>query len=165
MTTGQLIKSARKSAGMTQSELAQKLKIPFQSVSQWERDLRNPKKETLQRIAAALGVSYFDLMSKQDRAMYDAGFKDGSEMEEWQNHVIDELNRREGYTYSDVETRLINAFSQLNDDGQGKVAALAEDLAGNPKYQRTATQEGGESTPPAQEGTDTTPEKKPPEDP
>lgn len=57
MTTGQRIKIARKNAGMTQSELSSKLNIPYQSISQWERDLRNPKRETLQRIADALGVS------------------------------------------------------------------------------------------------------------
>lgn len=57
MTTGQRIKIARKNAGMTQSELSSKLSIPYQSISQWERDLRNPKRETLQRIADALGVS------------------------------------------------------------------------------------------------------------
>lgn len=57
MTTGQRIKEARKQAGMTQTELAQKLNIPFQSVSQWERDIRNPKYDTLRRIAAVLDVS------------------------------------------------------------------------------------------------------------
>lgn len=57
MTCGQRIKTARKQAGMTQSELANKLNIPYQSISQWERDVRNPKRETLQRIADALGVS------------------------------------------------------------------------------------------------------------
>lgn len=62
MTTGQLIKAARKRAGMTQAELADKLNIPYQSVSQWERDTRNPKYETLQRIAAALGVEWTELV-------------------------------------------------------------------------------------------------------
>lgn len=61
MTTGQRIRAARKAANMTQAELAQKLGIPFQSISQWERDIRNPKKETLIRIADALGVSISDL--------------------------------------------------------------------------------------------------------
>ncbi len=56
VTTGQLIKEARKKAGMTQLELAKKLNIPFQSVSQWERDIRKPKYETLERISSALGV-------------------------------------------------------------------------------------------------------------
>ena len=50
MTTGQRIKEARKRAGMTQAELAEKLEIPFQSVSQWERDIRKPKKETLEKL-------------------------------------------------------------------------------------------------------------------
>jgi len=62
MTTGQLIRAARKKAGITQTELAQKLNIPFQSVSQWERDLRNPKYETIKRIAAALNIEWIELV-------------------------------------------------------------------------------------------------------
>ncbi len=65
MTIGQQIKEARKKSGMTQAELANKLDIPFQSVSQWERDIRNPKKETLQRIADALGISLPELTGEQ----------------------------------------------------------------------------------------------------
>lgn len=66
MTTGQRIKAARKVAGMTQAELAQKLDIPFQSISQWERALRNPKRETLARIADALGVTVNDLLGQEE---------------------------------------------------------------------------------------------------
>lgn len=62
MTTGQRIRNARKKAGMTQTELAQKLNIPFQSISQWERDLRNPKFDTIQRIAEVLRASPAYLM-------------------------------------------------------------------------------------------------------
>lgn len=61
MTTGERIKAARKAAGMTQKELGERLGLAFQSVAQWENDLRNPKIETLQRIADALGVHIFDL--------------------------------------------------------------------------------------------------------
>ena len=39
---------------MTQKELAQKLGLSFQSIAQWENDLRNPKVETLRKIANAL---------------------------------------------------------------------------------------------------------------
>ena len=56
MTTGQRIRNARKKLGLTQSELAKRLEVPFQSISQWERDIRNPKIETLQRIADALKI-------------------------------------------------------------------------------------------------------------
>ena len=61
MTTGERIKAARKKAGMTQAELALRLDIPFQSISQWERDIRKPKKETIAKIANALNVHPVEL--------------------------------------------------------------------------------------------------------
>ncbi|WP_195277047.1 helix-turn-helix domain-containing protein [Anaerotruncus rubiinfantis] len=57
MTTGQLIKAARRNAGLTQKELGEKLDVTYQTLAQWENDLRNPKYETLQRIADALDVT------------------------------------------------------------------------------------------------------------
>ena len=61
MTTGQLLRRARKKAGLTQAELAEKLNISYQNISQWERDLRQPKVETLEKIAEALKISPADL--------------------------------------------------------------------------------------------------------
>ena len=61
MTTGQRIKAARKQAGMTQSVLGKELGISYQTVAQWENDLRKPKQETLLKIAKALGVHLRDL--------------------------------------------------------------------------------------------------------
>lgn len=61
MTVGQRIRAARKKAGMTQKQLAEKLGIPYQSIGQWENDQRNPKWETLERISKALGVHILDL--------------------------------------------------------------------------------------------------------
>jgi transcriptional regulator with XRE-family HTH domain len=66
MTIGQRIRTARKAAGLTQADLAKILDIPYQGVSQWERDLRNPKMETLEKIATALNISVFDLMGVQE---------------------------------------------------------------------------------------------------
>ena len=134
MTTGQRIKTARKKAGMTQSELSSKLNIPYQSISQWERDLRNPKRETLQAIADALCIPVRDLM---DTNAYDEGFQDGVESEEWQNHVIDELWKRDGYTGSDMEVKLINAFSSLNPSGQTEAVKRVEELTEIRRYQLT----------------------------
>lgn len=62
MTSGQRIRGTRKRAGLTQKELGEKLGISYQTVAQWENDLRNPKYETLQRIASALGVPLVDLL-------------------------------------------------------------------------------------------------------
>lgn len=62
MTTGQRIRNARQNAGMTQAQLAEKLGIPYQSIGQWERDIRNPKLDTLRRIAGALNITIQKLM-------------------------------------------------------------------------------------------------------
>ena len=56
MTTGQRIKEVRKAAGMTQKELAGKLGLAYQTLAQWENDLRKPKIETLERISIVLRV-------------------------------------------------------------------------------------------------------------
>lgn len=50
---------------MTQSELAEKLNIPYQSIGQWERDVRKPKLETINRIAAALNTQPSSLLSQE----------------------------------------------------------------------------------------------------
>ena len=57
MTTGEMIKAARKRKGITQAELAAKLGVPFQSISQWERNIRNPKQETLEKISIILDTT------------------------------------------------------------------------------------------------------------
>lgn len=63
MTTGQRIKQARKWAGMTQEDLGKKLGVSGSSIAQYETNNRNPKFETLQRIADALGISVAYLLS------------------------------------------------------------------------------------------------------
>lgn len=57
MTVGSRIKSARKNAGLTQKQLGKCLGISYQTIAQWENNLRNPKYTTLRKIADALGVS------------------------------------------------------------------------------------------------------------
>lgn len=61
MTTGQLIKAARKKAGMTQEDLGKKLGVSGSFIAQYETDNRKPKQETLLKIAKALGVHLRDL--------------------------------------------------------------------------------------------------------
>jgi transcriptional regulator with XRE-family HTH domain len=59
MTTGEAIKNARIKANMTQAALAEKLNVTPQNISQYERDIKNPKIETLQKIASALDILLF----------------------------------------------------------------------------------------------------------
>lgn len=62
MNTGARIQEFRKMKGMTQSDLAAKIGTTPQNISQYERGIRNPKIETLQKIAAALEVEIIDLI-------------------------------------------------------------------------------------------------------
>lgn len=57
MTTGQRIQQARKKAGLSQKQLGEKLGLSASMIGQWENDLRNPKRETLVKIAHALEIS------------------------------------------------------------------------------------------------------------
>lgn len=61
MEMGKLIRQARKNAGLKQKELAENEGIPYRNIVQWENNKRNPKIESLRRIADTCGVplSYF----------------------------------------------------------------------------------------------------------
>ena len=51
-----MIYSARRRAGLTQTELARRLGLPQSQVSRWERGSVAPSLETLQRIVRACGL-------------------------------------------------------------------------------------------------------------
>lgn len=117
MTTGQRIREARKKAGLTQAQLAEKLGIPFQSISQWERDIRHPKRETMERIADALGVIYLTLYGDEDYKEIDSFIKDGVKIGATSVKALSRMEvlseyRDKGYEFSPSEARLVNAFNR-----------------------------------------------------
>lgn len=57
-TIGERLKSARKEAGLLQEEVAEHFNITQQTYQAWESGKRNPKKETLQKLADYFNVSY-----------------------------------------------------------------------------------------------------------
>jgi len=57
-TIGERLKSARKEAGLLQEEVAEHFNITQQAYQVWESGKRNPKKETLQKLADYFNVSY-----------------------------------------------------------------------------------------------------------
>lgn len=117
MTTGQLIKAARRKAGMTQEELGKKIGVSGSSMAQWENDLRNPKLDTLQRIAAALGVPVQELIS------------------DWE--AVDKEEFKRVFIYGEgIKDRIDAALDRLNDEGQEKAAERVEELTEIPKYQK-----------------------------
>lgn len=64
MTIGDRIKAARIAAGLTQEQLARAVEAGGgkQQVSNWETGFRVPRRETLTRIADALGTTPGKLM-------------------------------------------------------------------------------------------------------
>lgn len=60
------IKNARLAVGITQAELARRLSVTPQAISQYERGEKKPKIETIKKIADALGVSWFHLSHLDD---------------------------------------------------------------------------------------------------
>lgn len=57
MTFGEKLKSSRKSAGLTQEQLAEKLLVSRQAITKWESDRGMPDIENLKRLSALVGVS------------------------------------------------------------------------------------------------------------
>ena len=51
---GKRIRDARKAAGLTQEELAERIGTSSVAVAQWETGRRNPKMGTVSKLAAAL---------------------------------------------------------------------------------------------------------------
>lgn len=126
MTTGQYIQQARKKARLTQAELGARLGVSGSMIGQYENGFRNPKPETLQRIAVALGLkSHYDLFPKGRGVMADM-----IEAEEILGLINDESSEPEN------ERLLFSAFSMLNNRGQRVAVQRLQELAQIPDYQR-----------------------------
>lgn len=149
MTIGERIRDIRKEKGLTQQTLGQLLGVTQATVGQYETNPNPPKIETLQRIAAALGVDVNLLISGQTLERRDQGMKDY-------------VARR--FTEAELDTRLQDSYGAMTVEGKGKVVSYAEDIL--PRYRAgKRPQEAGELTPAPTEGKDTTPPPDAPETP
>lgn len=64
---GSFITEKRKELGMTQSDLAEKLSVSFQSISKWETGKAYPNIEILSDLAGILGVTVDELLSGSEK--------------------------------------------------------------------------------------------------
>ena len=124
ITTGELIRDARKKANLTQKELAQKMGVVQTVVSEYETGKRKPKFSTLHKIADALGCPELYLIGEDDKNdSYLRGLK--------QYYDIPDPTPEEIR-----QDKLENAFYDLNETGQQKLVDYAEDLTEIPKYKK-----------------------------
>ena len=117
------LKDVRKNAGLTQAQLSEKLGITAQSYSQYETGKRNPKSETVQKIAKALGVDVDVLRpTKEEKELFEKAAKS----------ITDEQK------YKIEEMRLSNLIKHkekmLNIAGKQKVVDYMDDLVKIPEY-------------------------------
>lgn len=75
MTSGTIIGNARKRAGLTQAQLAERLGKSQSEIGRWERGEVQPSFETLQRIVAACGLELVAQTYNADDS-YDAHIED-----------------------------------------------------------------------------------------
>ena len=134
MTIGERIREARLKAGFTQRMLADELGISFINVSQWENGARNPKIETLQKIAEVLGVQPWELMGYDDSIRVGVGRFSNKQLKK----LVEELNSGSKSMLETVpkEYILLRFFYCLNETGQKKAVENVEDLAKIPEYQK-----------------------------
>mgnify|MGYP001087160822 CR=1 FL=1 len=100
MHTGELIKQARVTMRITQAELAKRLGVTPQAISQYERGIKNPKPATLKKIAAALGVEWYELYSDDPH--------------EQSRGIIYDISDRAGISILDKDGNVINHPKKTN---------------------------------------------------
>lgn len=132
MTIGENIRQARKKAGLTQRQLAEKSGVATITLQQYERGVREPKLDTIAKIARAMNLFASDLISG----------------DQWQNVDMTFTDTTERYGQETPQYyRMIEAFSTLNHTGAEKAAVAVEDLSKVPEYRREDGAGSGDTTP------------------
>ena len=114
MNIGESIKRLRTEKGITQIELASRSRLSVTSIQNYEYGKTTPKVEQLEKIAAALDVTPFDLMGAE---YWDKKYPDLSEKVSGYEGFIDYLNSL-GYVVKDVPTETKIPVTEFEKDGK-----------------------------------------------
>lgn len=161
MTMGDKIKNIRKEKHISQKALGEKLGVSAAMIGQYETGLRNPKLETLEKIAAALEIPVWKLLNTELPG-YDVHYLERGGLtitDEEGNFITGEAaktmleaaeNAKDGIGINTKELihaaaelgrvelenigRLRKAYVKLNETGQKVAAERVEELAAIPKY-------------------------------
>lgn len=124
------IRELRKENNITMKQLGEHLGLGESTISQYETGKREPDLKTLLKISEYFHVSVDYLL--------------GHVSEPWfyldNERILRELNDSGDETHQDtqdtIKQRILSAFDQLNDEGQGKAVERVEELTEIPKYQK-----------------------------
>lgn len=107
------LRQAREMAGLTQQDLAEKLGVTKNSISNYENGVSSPKWDIL--------VKIFDVLRVDPNFLYQDDFS--SELTE--AHIL-----------TPQQSTLLAAFDQLNEEGQIKAVEYVEDLVLTGRYKK-----------------------------
>lgn len=152
MDLGERIQKARKSKGLTQKQLAEKLEIAEITVRKYESNKREPKIEIMKKIAEALGVSVAELIGWNDTvadreksgvSVDDLAYEFNIPIEKlnaWESGeepvplafiekyaIVAKMLDNEGklQEFSENQRRIVNIFERLSPESQEKIIELA----------------------------------------
>lgn len=122
---------------MTQKELGEKLGgITQQQIGRWENGKSNPKLNTIQKIAAALGVNVNDLLiSPLDDSSFYRLLKNSnpSDYPDARRHIGAGLTLQVS-DWEQIDIELVKKFKQLNETGKTIALERIEELTEIPRY-------------------------------
>ena len=120
------LKLARRWAGITQADLAQKAKLAVITIRQYEAGKRKPSAENWFAIAGALHLSLDELNNAEELPV--GPFNPDT--------IQEEIEFAEAKDRRDLKRLLLSAFSELNDNGQHEAVKRVEELTEIPRYQK-----------------------------
>lgn len=139
MTLAEKIRKIREEKGMTQKQVASIMGISQQAYGQYESGTREPKPETLGRIALALGENIGELLKNsypldvdsKEQANYLSRVIHGQyEQAVKEQQIFDKVLRE-----SPLAADLWDYFSILNEHGQQTAVERVQELTQIPQYQ------------------------------
>lgn len=159
MTTGERIRQARIEKGWTQKQLGELCGIAEPTIRRYELGKLNPKKETLEKIAAPLGVYYLNLYGDNQAEEIINATKETIAKSPGAAQRLPDFDAalRIPWQFSSEENRIRFFYNFLNTDGllmaiecflshlkpedMKEVADYVEALAKTPQYQRPQDKE------------------------
>ena len=127
MTIGKTIRQTRKEKGITQKKLAELTGLAETTIRQYEADKYQPKIQQVEKIAAALGVTTFQIMGTE---YWDASADVQAVAQE--AAALDLV----ASAYGEDAVQLLNGYLSLNPLGKQRASDYVSDLQGMPKYQK-----------------------------
>lgn len=128
---GKEIKKYRKERGLSQKELGEKMSVSQAMIAQYENGTRLPKLTTMVKLSYALEI---DAHILTDAYQLDV------------NSVCSEIRKNDSPTNEDIkkETKLLNDYRLLNDDGKDKAIEQIEMLTKIPEFKKMTHKEANE---------------------